>query len=104
MKAAELRRHAKCSICTHLVGEAGLPLFWKVTVERYGVDLTAVRRHDGFTAFIGNAAIAGVMGDNPDVAKRLGEPIELTVCESCGTGDPRAGLIVSALIEMESRG
>ena len=38
MKEAELRRYATCSLCGQKIGHTGLPLFWTVTIERFGVE------------------------------------------------------------------
>ncbi|MGM3021142.1 hypothetical protein ACS2UM_27240, partial [Bacillus cereus group sp. BC317] len=61
MKEAELRQHATCSLCHKPIGHTRLPLFWKVTVERFGVDLQAVQRQHGLGLMIG-APLASVMG------------------------------------------
>lgn len=85
MKEAELRKYAKCSICGRLIGHTGLPLFWTVRIERFGIDMRAVQRQDGLSAFLGSASLAGVMGPNEDMAQRLMEPVTLSVCETCAT-------------------
>lgn len=100
MKRAELLKHAKCTLCGRGIGHAGLPLFWRVTVERFGVDIQAARRQDGLGAFLGSHALAAVMGPDEDLAKPLMEqPAVLTVCEPCGT---QRGLPVAALAEIGS--
>lgn len=94
MKEHELRRNSTCSLCNRKIGESGLPLFWRITVERFGIDMRAVRRQDGLTAFIGSASIAAVMGPDEDLAQPLMQPTELTVCEPCAMD--RADHIVAA--------
>ncbi len=86
MKEVELRKHTLCSICGQKVLHTGVPLFWKVTVERFGVDLRATQRQDGLAAFIGNTAIASVMGPGEDLAKPMMEAQVLTLCEECAFG------------------
>lgn len=83
MKQAELRKHAKCSLCRNPIGHSRLPLFWRVTVERFGIDLRAVQRQDALGTFIGNTAIAAVMGPDEDMAAPVMDPVTLTVCETC---------------------
>lgn len=84
MKEAELRKHAKCTLCNRGIGHrGGLPLFWRVTIERFGVDLNAAKRLDGLAAMLGSPALASVMGPNEDLAKPVMDPAVLTVCESC---------------------
>jgi len=82
MKEAELRKHATCSLCTRPIGHTRLPLFWKVTVERFGIDLAAVQRQQGLGLMIG-APLAAVMGPDETMASAVMEPKVLTVCETC---------------------
>jgi hypothetical protein len=82
MKEAELRQHATCSLCKKPIGHTRLPLFWKVTVERFGVDLQAVQRQHGLALMIG-APLASVMGPDETMAKPVMDPKVLTVCEGC---------------------
>jgi hypothetical protein len=87
MKRAELLTHAKCHLCNKPIGHSGLPLFWKVTVERYGVDLRAVQRQDALGTFVGSQILGAVMGPDEDLAKpMMDKPAIATVCETCGTG------------------
>lgn len=96
MKEAELRQHSTCALCREKVGAAGVPLFWRVTVERFGIDLAAARRQDGLAAFLGSPVLANIMGDDADLAKPLMEPKALTVCEKCAM-DKLAPLMVAGL-------
>ncbi len=52
MKEKELRKHATCAMCGNKVLASGLPLFWRVTVERFGVDLKAVSRQQGYSMML----------------------------------------------------
>ncbi len=83
MKEAELRQHATCTICRKKVGATGLPLFWRVTIDRFGIDLQAARRQDGLAAYIGSAAIAQIMGPDLDMAKPVMDTAVATICEHC---------------------
>ena len=84
MKETDLRQHADCSLCKRPIGHTGLPLFWTLTIERWGIDLRAVRRQDGLAAFLGgHSGLAAVMGPDDDLAQPVMEPIKLTLCESC---------------------
>lgn len=98
MKEKELRRLATCSLCGQKIGHTGLPLFWVVRVERYGVDLRSVERQQGLGMFLGSAAIAMAMGPDEDVARPVIEPITLSVCEACACEDSRP---VAALAELK---
>lgn len=83
MKEAELRKHCDCSICGKKIMHAGLPLFWRVTVERFGVDTGAVRRQAGLAMMLGSPALASVMGSDEEMARPVMDPKVLTVCEVC---------------------
>ena len=87
MRETELRESARCALCGHLIGVAGLPLFWRVRIERHGIDLAAVRRQSGLALLLGSAALALAMGPDDDLTTQLIEPVTLTVCECCGTRD-----------------
>jgi hypothetical protein len=47
------------------------PIFYRVTLEQFGIDRDAVTRQAGLENLIGDAAIAAVMGPDEDVAKLL---------------------------------
>jgi hypothetical protein len=83
MKADELRENAVCRVCGKKFGESGLPLFWRVTVQRFVVDMAAVQRQSGLEMMLGNVALASVMGPNEDLAKPIIDPVTVTVCENC---------------------
>ena len=87
MHETELRKSATCALCGRLVGETGLPLFWRVRIERYGIDLAAVQRQTGLALLLGNSALALAMGPDEEMTTPLMEPVMLTVCEKCGTRD-----------------
>ena len=84
MKETELRQHTDCSVCKRKIGHVGLPLFWRVSIERFGIDLNTARRQDGLAAMLGgNAFLAMHMGADEDMARPLMDKIIVTVCESC---------------------
>lgn len=83
MKERELRQHATCDCCRQPIGHTGMPLFWTVSVSRYGLDARALSRQQGLAMQMGSAAMAMVMGPDEDLAQQLMEPVTLTVCETC---------------------
>jgi hypothetical protein len=93
MKRAELLTHAKCTHCHRQIGHTGLPLFWKVTIERFGVDMNAVKRQDGLGAFLGSQALGAVMGPDEDLAKPMMDRAELTLCEECAMSSIPAAVL-----------
>lgn len=95
MKERELREHAICSLCERKIGHTGLPLFWRGTVERFGIDAGAVQRQHGLGLMLG-APLAMIMGPDEDMAEPIMEPVRLTVCETCAV---ERDLPVAALAE-----
>ena len=84
MKEKELREHAICTVCKRAIGHAGLPLFYVLTIERYGVKMDAVKRQDGLSALLGgHARLAAVMGPDEEMTESLMDPGKITVCEVC---------------------
>ncbi len=102
MNERELRQHATCSLCNKPIGRTGLPLFWRVKIERFGIDMRAVQRQTGLAMMLGNAALAGVMGPDEDMATPVMEPVTLTVCEECAL-EERMPVAVMALDEPASK-
>ena len=98
LKASDIK---KCAKCGKGVMHTGLPLFWRVTIERFGIDKGAVDRRHGLEMFFGGgrgaAALAGVMGPDEDIAKPVMDPVTLTLCEDCACGK---SLPVAALAEL----
>lgn len=100
MKEAELRAIAKCAFCYKPFGHTGLLFFWRVTIERHGVDAQAVQRQDGLAQFLGSSRLANVMGDDRDMTKPVMEPVTLTVCERCAVSP---NTVFALLIEAAHR-
>jgi hypothetical protein len=100
MKERELRAHATCSMCRKKIGESGMPLFYRVTIERFGVKLDAVRRQTGLEMMLnGHVAIAQAMSPDEDMAVPVMEKLVLVVCETCST---MRSCCVASLAERES--
>ena len=95
IKQTDLR---KCGRCQKGVMHTGLPLFYRVTVQRYGIDAGAVQRQHGLEMVVGNATIANVLGPNEDLAKPISELTDLFICEHCAT----ESTMVAVLAESES--
>ena len=81
----ELRKFANCGVCDNKILSSGIPMFWRVTLERFGVEMKAVDRQQGLTMFMGGSALlANVMGaDEEMTTSMLDQPIRFTVCEKC---------------------
>jgi len=88
MKEKELREAAICGICNKPIGASGVPLFYRVRIERYGLNAKALQRQQGLTMVLGgHAPLAAVMGPNEDMADKIFSA-EVTVCETCSSEKP----------------
>lgn len=88
MKESELREISTCHLCGKKIGKTKLPLFWRIRVQRYGIDMNAVQRQEGLAMMLGgNGFLASVMGPDEDMAKIIDEN-EVTVCEDCAMKNP----------------
>lgn len=84
MKEQELREHAVCSLCKRRIGEAGVPIFYRLQIDTFGLDLNALQRQQGLTMQLGgNAALAAAMGPDQEMAHPVGDTATLTVCQQC---------------------
>jgi hypothetical protein len=84
VKEKELRECATCAICGNKIGRSGMQMFWRVRIERHGIDEGAVQRATGLGMMLG-AGLAAVMGPDEEMTKPLMDPVTRTVCEDCGT-------------------
>lgn len=92
-----------CAACGKGVMHTGLPLFWTVDVQRWGIDAQAVRRQHGMEQVFGGGAGAAVaMADifsSGPIARPLdpAPPLRLLVCEACVT----QAQVLAVLVESE---
>jgi hypothetical protein len=84
MKEEELRKNAVCSWCGKKIGHTGIPFFWTLSIDRWGLDKGALDRNKGLAQFFnGNALLARVMGPDEDMAHKMIDTVHLTICEDC---------------------
>jgi hypothetical protein len=83
MLEAELRASAKCASCGKGFGHTGLPLFWRLKVERWGVMADAVRRQAGLEMLVGSTQLAEVFSPGEAMAAEVMQPVTMTFCETC---------------------
>ncbi len=103
MKEKELREHATCDVCGQKILSKGLPMFYVVTVERYGVDFKAMQRQAGMEMMLGNVPLAQVMGPNEDMTESIMDSVKLTVCEGeCAYTGPNR--LISLALEKANAG
>jgi hypothetical protein len=78
-----------CFICKKGIGHAGMPIFFKITMQRYGLNARTVQQTLGLESFFGGvqdgAVLANVMGADPDIADKLEEEVSGLICFSCST-------------------
>ena len=82
MKAGDFK---PCALCGKGMMHAGVPLFYRVTIERHGVILRNIQRQDGLAQFMGSPMLAQAMGDDREMTQPMMEPITVTICEACST-------------------
>ncbi len=81
MKQSELQ---KCIVCNKGMMHTGIPLFYKVTFARMGVDMGAVQRQNGLEQMLGgSAALASVFSPNEDIASPIDGESTVLICEEC---------------------
>ena len=72
-----------CAICSKGLMHNGMPLVWRITATRIGIDRTAVQRQHGMEQFFqGHVGIANVFDGNAD----YGKPVSVSqfmLCEDC---------------------
>lgn len=103
MKEKELREIAKCVMCGKGVGHTGLPLFWRIRIERYGLNMDAIQRQQGLTMSLGgHAVLAAVMGPQEDMAKKILSK-EITLCEECATEKQTVIAVLAEKGDFESK-
>lgn len=89
-----------CAICRKGLMHTGLPLFWRVSIERMAVDVRKVREQAGLEMMLGSVPLARVMGNDSNLAKPVHEqPTELLVCEHCAVNQ---STVVAHLAEIGS--
>ena len=85
----------KCKGCGKGVAHTGLPIFWRVKIERMGIDRKAVVQTDAMERYFGGHAGGGMANQqalaisrvfqDPIIAKPIEgiEPVTALLCEEC---------------------
>jgi hypothetical protein len=79
-----IEKHAVCSFCRNKIGHTGLPLFWRIRVERFGINMRALERQSGLAMMLQSTQIARAMGPDEDMTFAALD-VTLTACEACAT-------------------
>ena len=80
MKKSEIK---KCGFCKKGVMHNQDLTFYRVTASRSIINVGAIQRQNGLEMFMGNAAIASVMGPDEDMAEEITKFEDVFICESC---------------------
>lgn len=84
MRAGDLER---CGGCGKGLMHTGMPLFWRVRIERMGIDRNALQRVHGMEQYFGGTAGAAVaiarVFEDPELANPLGDGHTILLCEDC---------------------
>jgi hypothetical protein len=72
-----------CALCGKGLTHTGLPLVWRVRVERIGLSATAVRQAAGMELLVGDPAIAHALSPVRDFAAVRVLETTLMICEPC---------------------
>lgn len=73
-----------CKICGKGLAHAGIPIFYQVKIQTFGLDRRAIETQRGLEMMLGDAApLARVFAPDPHIAKPVGEESTVLVCQSC---------------------
>jgi hypothetical protein len=90
-----------CANCGKGVMHSGLPLAWKLKVERVGINAQAIQREHGLEMMMGgNVALARVFSPERDFGTLLSSK-SLILCEPCVMSALPPQLMMSMLSEEE---
>ena len=92
----------KCAGCGKGVMHTGLPLFWRVSAERMGVDYRAVQRTDAMEKYMGGAVAIARAFEDPVIAKPLSAQTML-VCEHCALSPKPLAVLAEEASEADAR-
>lgn len=102
MKPADIR---PCDLCGNPLCHTQVPLFWRVQIERLGIDLNVARQLDGLASFLGSSRLAEAFAPSTELVKSLHEtPDELLICERCALSPEGKPLPVAVLAGIASDG
>lgn len=96
-KAMKAKDFKPCAFCGKGVMHAGVPLFYRIHVERMGVDGGAVQRAAAMEQYMGGHVALARVFEDPEIAKPITPGTTVLVCETCST-EPR---MVAMLTERE---
>ncbi len=72
-----------CAKCGKGLMHSGIPIVWKMTAHRVGVDIRKIDQQAGLELMIGHAVIAAVLAPAFDYGVAVARPVEFMLCEPC---------------------
>lgn len=93
MRAADFK---PCAACGKGVMHLGMPVFWRVTVERMGIDLQAARQTSAMEMFFGGQVAIARAFQDPDIAKPIVPGDTFLVCEACALEPHRLAVLADS--------
>ncbi len=100
MKEKELRSFSVCGNCNKKIGHTGIPLFWVVSIERFGLDKVSLDRQTGLEMMMGgHVGLAQAMSPDEDLATSVMDKVTFSLCESCATEN----LVIAGLAESNEK-
>lgn len=101
MKERELREASTCLFCKRKIGACGSLFFYRLSIERFGVKMDAVKRQSGIEMMLGgHVRIAQAMGADEDMAVPVMEKAMVTICDECSTSQ---SMYMAQLAEMADK-
>lgn len=91
----------KCAVCGKGLLHCRMPIMARFEVQLEEFDEAAIRRAHGFEEFVGNVAIARIMGTDDEIAKPKDEPRKGYVCFQCLAGHSIMSLVLGQSNEEE---
>ena len=79
LKQEDLR---PCGLCGKGLMNSGIPLCYRITIDRLGFDHQAIKELAALETMVGSA---NVMGPNKDLAKPITDQYTALICEKCGS-------------------
>lgn len=83
MKERALRAAATCTNCGEKIGKSGVPMFWRVRIQRLGLDLRALQRQSGLEMMMGSVGLARALSPDEEMTVSVAGPLTVTICEDC---------------------
>lgn len=106
MKGMKKKEIEKCLLCGQGVGHNGDPDFWRVSLERFFVDLKAVQQTAGMEMMMGGgpegAFLTSIMGSDPDIAKEPSPHPSFILCSPCAFEPTRIVRLSESVTEREN--